>query len=79
MSGENTLPSGLVKDPDRGPAVLSVSWIECIIAITFVVARMFTRSRLIHNVGSDDWFMVATLVSLNEIEMYVQRRNTDSN
>ena len=68
MPGENTLPSAITKDPDRGSAILAVCWVECILAIFFVAARMITRSRLIHNVGSDDWLMVATLVSFHSLD-----------
>ncbi|KAL8795389.1 MAG: hypothetical protein Q9195_002130 [Heterodermia aff. obscurata] len=47
---------------DRGSAILIVSWIECGVAITIVAARVYTRSRIIHNIGIDDWMILIALV-----------------
>lgn len=60
---ENALPFAELTS-NRGPCILAVSWTECVVAILFVSARMYTRIFLIHNVGIDDWMMLLALVSL---------------
>ena len=60
-----TVPSAgpLPPDVNLGPGILAVSWLECILAFIFVVLRMYCRTRLVHNVGRDDWTMVFSYVS----------------
>ena len=48
---------------DKGPNILALSWTECSLAILVVSARMYTRSRLVRNVGCDDWTMLFAMVS----------------
>ena len=47
---------------DRGPLILIVGWVECSLAFVFVFARMLTRSRLVRNVGLDDWMILLAMV-----------------
>lgn len=66
---ENTPSTTVVGSANRGPAILAVSWIEYVVAIVIVGARMYTRSCLIHNVGIDDWMILLALVSLPGISI----------
>lgn len=66
----NTPPSTVAASANRGPAILAVSWIECVVAILIVGARLYTRSCLIHNVGIDDWMILLALVSLPSISIH---------
>ncbi|KAK2795186.1 hypothetical protein FQN52_006116 [Onygenales sp. PD_12] len=44
-------------DVDKGPMLQAVSWAECSIALVLVMARIFTRTRLINRWGWDDAFI----------------------
>lgn len=68
---ETSLPSAVATE-DRGPAILAVSWIECVVAMIIVGARMYTRSYLIHNVGVDDWMILLALVSLSKVSIRLE-------
>ena len=57
---------------NRGSAINTLGWIECSISIVLVAARIYTRARLTHNVGIDDWTVLLALVRLYPI-------NDDSN
>lgn len=59
-----TSPSSDFAKANRGPTIVTVTWVECAVAILIVGTRMFTRSYLIHNVGIDDWMIVLALVGL---------------
>jgi len=50
-------------DSNDGPKILVLTWIECSIALVFVCARLFTRIKLVCNLGWDDWTMAFTWVS----------------
>ncbi|MCJ1433388.1 hypothetical protein MMC27_002748 [Xylographa pallens] len=55
-------PNPLPPDEFIGAKIVVIAWIEAVVAISFVVARMYTRARLVRNVGADDWIMVFTLI-----------------
>ncbi len=55
----NPLPPNV----NNGPKILAVAWIECGVALLFVLARMYTRHKLVRKVGWDDWAVVFTMVS----------------
>lgn len=51
------------KGANRGALILTVIWVECAIACIFVAARVYARTRLIHNMGIDDWMILWALVN----------------
>jgi hypothetical protein len=51
------------RNANRGALILTVIWAECAIACIFVAARVYARTRLIHNMGIDDWMILWALVS----------------
>lgn len=56
------LPPPLHGDQDRGSALLAMWWTELSICIVMVTMRVYSRYKL-KNIGVDDWFIVAALVS----------------
>ncbi|MCJ1405544.1 hypothetical protein MMC11_008772 [Xylographa trunciseda] len=55
----DTPPEG--GDVNQAPLLDSVSWTLTIIALCFVVARVYSRIRLTNNMWFDDWFIVLTM------------------
>ena len=55
-----------------GPNIIALSWIECAIALLFVSARMYTRIKVIHNVGWDDWTIVISFVSVGDRDIHLR-------
>ncbi|KAF2234782.1 hypothetical protein EV356DRAFT_532582 [Viridothelium virens] len=50
---------------NKGPGILAVSWIEAGVGLVVLSARIYTRSRIVRNMGWDDWTMVfATILAL---------------
>jgi hypothetical protein len=47
---------------NHGPGILAVSWIEGGLALVAVIARMYSRAKILHNIGWDDWTMLFTMV-----------------
>ena len=67
-------PGPLTPPPDgdrnNGTAIISMSWIECLIVLIAIALRLNAR-KLIKNIGLDDWIMFFTAVRdavLREIE-----------
>ena len=56
------LPRPVDGDQDRGSALLAMWWTELSICIVMAAMRMYSRFKL-KNIGVDDWFIVAALVS----------------
>lgn len=50
-------------DVSHGWAILAVCWAFNLVAFITTVLRVFVRSRLTRNLGSDDYVMVAAMVS----------------
>ena len=48
---------------NHGGRVLAVAWVEFGITVPFVASRIFTRARVIHNLGWDDWTILIAMVS----------------
>ncbi|KAK2797493.1 hypothetical protein FQN50_009176 [Emmonsiellopsis sp. PD_5] len=44
-------------DVNKGPMLKAISWAECSVALVLVMARIFTRTRLINRWGWDDAFI----------------------
>ena len=56
------IPAG--GNQDRGPAAVTTYWTQVAIAIAILVVLMRFYTRItIHALGTDDWLMLATLVS----------------
>jgi hypothetical protein len=50
---------------DKGPGLLAVTWIEASIGLLLLGARLYTRTKIVRNVGLDDWTMVfATILAI---------------
>ncbi|EHA21329.1 hypothetical protein ASPNIDRAFT_135597 [Aspergillus niger ATCC 1015] len=47
---------------NKGPMILSVLWALTGLTTVLVIARMYIRTSLLHNLGSDDWLITASLV-----------------
>lgn len=46
-----------------GPMLNAVLWVQVVISLVFVGLRIYTRSRILHSVGPDDYLVMAALVS----------------
>ncbi|WEW60816.1 hypothetical protein PRK78_006304 [Emydomyces testavorans] len=49
-------------DINKGPQLIVLSWVAFSLALTIVLARMWTRTRIIHAFGWDDASMVLALI-----------------
>lgn len=49
-------------DVDRGPTISAVVWVECAIASALLLARLWTRLRILKAFGWDDAFICLALV-----------------
>lgn len=47
----------------NGPLIVAVMWTETVFALAIVLARLYTRHRLIHSVGWDDHLTAISAVS----------------
>ncbi|OKL55304.1 hypothetical protein UA08_09457 [Talaromyces atroroseus] len=47
---------------DKGPTILIVMWTTTSIATLFVAARLFTRIRILRNIGLDDYLIASSMV-----------------
>lgn len=63
------LPSTGDDGEKRGHLILIISWIACMLALVFVSARFYTRTKLVRNAGWDDGAILATLVPTLFLEM----------
>lgn len=52
-------------DQNRAHKLLGASWTLFAISACLVIARMYTRIVIQHNVGWDDWMILFTLVGAN--------------
>jgi hypothetical protein len=48
----------------RGPTILIAMWTTTSIAALFVVARLYTRIKILRSVGLDDYLMASSMVIL---------------
>ncbi|RAL00135.1 uncharacterized protein BO80DRAFT_408880 [Aspergillus ibericus CBS 121593] len=46
---------------DKGPMILAVLWALTGLTTVLVIARMYIRTSLLHNLGADDWLIAASL------------------
>ena len=49
-------------DSEHNTVIIAVGWMLTAIAILCTLLRFYSRLRITHNLGSDDWFMVAAVV-----------------
>ena len=69
--------ASLMLDDDGSKAVLihGISWFGASMAFKFVATRLYVHDRLVHEVGVDDYLMVAALVYPFSIyDLYSGRR-----
>lgn len=45
-----------------GPTVIAVMWVETVIAFIFTALRLYTRKKLVNNIGWDDHLAAASMV-----------------
>ena len=50
-------------DVDQGWAILAICWAFIACALLSTILRVWVRSRIMHNLGSDDYVAVAAMVS----------------
>lgn len=48
-----------------GPTVIAVMWVETVIAFIFTALRLYTRKKLVNNIGWDDHLAAASMVRLS--------------
>ena len=51
-------------DRNRGPALATTTISLDILATTFVLVRLYVRSRVVKQLGLDDFFIIMALVSI---------------
>lgn len=49
-------------DQNRASLLNGTSWPLALVALVFVIMRMYSRIRLTHNVWWDDWLILVTMV-----------------
>jgi hypothetical protein len=47
---------------NRGPTILIAMWTATSIAVMFVAARLYTRIRILRNIGLDDYLIASSMV-----------------
>ncbi|PYH88911.1 integral membrane protein [Aspergillus ellipticus CBS 707.79] len=47
---------------DKGPLILAVLWSLTGLTTVLVIARMYIRNSLLHNLGADDWLITTSLI-----------------
>lgn len=48
----------------NGRLIIGIMWLETMLALVFVVLRIYTRARLIRNIGWDDHLISISMVCL---------------
>lgn len=71
-----TSTRALPGDDDKGPAILGAITTTTVLAIIFVVTRLYARIRVVRAVGPDDYFVVAALVKFSNSRIF---SHTDCN
>ena len=49
-------------DIDQGWAILAVCWAFVLCAFMTTVLRVIVRTKITHNLGADDWYMITAMV-----------------
>lgn len=55
-----TAPPG--GDYDKAPALRVIVWVEATVGTAVLLLRLFTRTKIVNNLGWDDFWMVVTWV-----------------
>jgi hypothetical protein len=55
-----------------GPLVVTVMWTETIAALVFVLARLYTRARIVRSIGWDDHLIAVSMVSSTFLSSHPQ-------
>ena len=50
-------------DFDKAPALLAIVWTEAVVGTAVLALRLFTRIKIVNNLGWDDFWMVITWVT----------------
>ncbi|RGP65176.1 hypothetical protein FLONG3_9316 [Fusarium longipes] len=45
-----------------GPMLNAVLWVQVVVALVFVVLRLYTRSQILHSIGPDDYLVLLALI-----------------
>jgi len=48
----------------NGPLIMVVMWVETLIALLFVIARIYTRARLVRNIFLEDHLISISMVGV---------------
>ena len=49
----------------HGPMLNGVLWAQVVVCMFFVSLRLYTRSRILHSIGTDDYLVLLALVHLH--------------
>ena len=50
--------STIGEDDNRGPELLAVIWVFTVLALVVVVAKFYTKVKILHDLGLDDLFII---------------------
>jgi len=61
----------LAKDGDqnRGPELLAVTWVFTSVALLVVIAKFYTRVKVLHSTGLDDALVILSMVNQAKASM----------
>lgn len=50
----------------KGPKILGVFWVMTALTLVIVASRLYIRAGVLRNMGTDDWLVAASMVSLTQ-------------
>lgn len=54
---------------NHGAGLLTVVWVESALGLIFLVARIYTRIKIVKKIGLDDWTMIFATVSVKDFRL----------
>jgi len=56
-------------DQNRGPELLAVTWVFTSVALLVVIAKFYTRVKVLHSTGLDDVLVILSMVNQAKASM----------
>lgn len=50
---------------NRGPELLAITWVFTVLALLVVIAKFYTKVKILRGLGIDDFLVVLSMVSRN--------------
>lgn len=50
---------------NRGPELLAITWVFTVLALLVVIAKFYTKAKILRGLGLDDFLVVLSMVSIN--------------